>query len=171
MDPFVAEVRIFGFNFPPSGWAFCNGQTLPISQNTALFSLVGTFYGGDGRSTFALPNLQGRFALGQGSGPGLSPRVVGEAGGAETVTLTSAQMAQHSHSLQGTNIVADSGSPAGNLLGASVAAPTYRVPVNTVAMAAESLAPAGAGQPHNNLSPFVGLNFCIALQGVFPPRG
>lgn len=170
-DPFVAEIRIFPFNFAPRGWAFCEGQLIPISQNTALFSLLGTTYGGDGKSTFALPNLKGRSPLQQGQGPGLSPRELGESGGAEAVTLTAEQMPGHAHGLQASTS-ATSGSPAGGSL-ANVAsgAAVYRMPGTvTKLMGADMVAAAGSGLPHNNRQPYLALNFCIAMQGIYPPR-
>jgi microcystin-dependent protein len=173
-DPFVAEVRIFGFNFAPKGWAFCNGQILPISQNTALFSLLGTNYGGDGKSTFALPNLNnGSGVLSSGQGPGLSDRFIGEQGGAEAVTLLSSELPSHGHTLQATNTPADVSSPTpttalarttGKMGYAAAAALT---PLNTAAI---SMAP-GQSVPHNNMMPYLVLNYCIAMQGIFPPRG
>jgi microcystin-dependent protein len=175
-DPFVAEIRIFGFNFAPRGWAFCNGQLLPIAQNTALFSLIGTYYGGDGRSSFGLPNLQGSFAMHHGQGPGLSPRDLGETGGSASVTLLPVQMPGHSHQLRATAL-AGSASPAGNAMSAAltpasppVAVKVYRSGVNKVAMAPDAVAAAGGSQPHNNRQPYLALNFCIALQGIYPPR-
>ena len=173
-DPFVAEIRIFPFNFAPRGWAFCNGQLLPLSQNTALFSLLGTTYGGDGRSNFALPNLQGNFAMHPGQGPGLSLRDLGETGGSAGVTLLPGQVPGHTHQLMATASTT-SPSPAGNamsqaVLPPSTAVPVYRSPTNKVAMASDAVAAVG-GQPHNNRQPYLALNFCIALQGVFPPRG
>ncbi|HYA37230.1 MAG TPA: tail fiber protein [Candidatus Methylomirabilis sp.] len=168
MDPFVAEIRILPTNFAPTGWAFCNGQLLPISQNTALFSLLGTTYGGDGKSTFGLPNLQGSAPMFFGQGPGLSRRDSGETGGAETVTLTPAQMPSHTHS-----IIADSGLPTtGNPTNAVLASPAalrrYSAASDLEPMV--PVGPAGGNQPHNNMQPYLTLNFCIALQGVFPPR-
>lgn len=169
-DPFVAEIRIFGFNFAPRGWATCNGQLLPISQNTALFSLLGTTYGGNGQTNFALPNLQGSFVIGPGQGPGLSLRSLGEVGGEANHTLLATEMPAHSHGLMATSS-ATSGSPAGNAL-ANVAtgAAAYRTPGVTAAMATDALPAAGGSQPHNNRQPYLGMMFCIAMQGVFPPR-
>jgi microcystin-dependent protein len=169
-DPFVAEIRVFGFNFAPTGWASCDGQVLPISQNTALFSLLGTTYGGDGRTTFALPNLNQRFAMGAGQGPGLSPRDLGEVGGEAQVALSSAEMPAHTHQLMAA-AAATTGSPAS----AGLAPPaggvlTYRTPGTLATMASDSTAAAGGNQPHENRQPGLSLNFCIALQGVFPPR-
>ncbi len=170
-EPFIAEIRVLPFNFAPKGWASCNGQLIPISQNTALFSLLGTNYGGNGTTTFALPDLRAQFVMGTGAGPGLTPRTVGEVIGTPTVSLTSAEMPAHSHGLRA-GITAGSSSPAGNAM-----APTavgggnvYRAPGATTAMAAASISPAGGSQPHENRQPYLGLNFCIALQGIFPPR-
>lgn len=173
-DPFVAEIRIFPFNFAPKGWAFCDGQLLPLSQNTALFSLLGTTYGGNGKSNFALPNLQGSAAMQPGQGPGLSLHDLGETGGAETVTLLESEIPSHSHPWNASNSDAIEQSPVNQLLASAVggitdfAAPgiggiTYINP--------SALTPAGGAQPHNNLMPYLTFNFCIALQGVFPPRG
>ncbi|MEI8081393.1 MAG: tail fiber protein [Actinomycetes bacterium] len=171
MDPFVAEIRIFGFNFPPRGWAFCNGQILPISQNTALFSLLGTTYGGDGRSNFALPNLQGCAPLMVGQGPGLSLRDLGETGGSATVTLIDAEMPSHSHAANAAAAAGGQFSPQNNSW-APVTDRTnhYRSGAPNAAMSPGALAVAGGGVPHNNLQPYLTLNFCIALQGVYPPR-
>ena len=170
-DPFVAEIRIFGFNFAPRGWATCDGQILPIVQNTALFSLVGTFYGGDGRTTFGLPNLQDRFAIGTGNGPGLTPRVVGEVGGEATHTLTSAEVPPHGHGLMAA-LSPTAGAPSPNvaLAPSATGASAYRIPGATVALSAESLASAGGGAAHENRQPQQGVTYCIALQGIFPPR-
>lgn len=173
-DPFVAEIRIFPFNFAPSGWAFCNGQLLPISQNTALFSLLGTTYGGNGKSNFALPNLQGNVPLGPGQGPGLSNRVLGESAGSATVTLLASEMPSHNHSLVAANEAAISNLPTGNLparpfgRGSNLYTTATSPPAT---MATEAIVQTGSSQPHNNLMPYLALNFCIALQGVFPPRG
>jgi microcystin-dependent protein len=173
-DPFVAEIRIFPFNFAPRGWAFCDGQLLPLSQNTALFSLLGTTYGGNGKSNFALPDLQGRAAMHPGQGPGLSLHDLGETGGSETVSLLESEMPSHSHALQGTAGIANQNSPGGLLMGRPFGGGSmYKAPAGatSVMLAGQALAPAGGDQPHNNLQPFLTLNFCIALQGVFPPRG
>lgn len=174
-DPFVAEIRIFPFNFAPQGWAFCNGTILPIAQNTALFSLLGTTYGGNGQTTFALPNLQGRGPMHPGAGPGLSSRFLGEAGGTEVVTLLQSEIPSHSHVLQASTAAADEEgqkSPANALPGAQQATnPLYgALPGTAVTMADSSLSPIGASQPHNNMQPYLTLNFNIALQGIFPPR-
>lgn len=168
-DPFVAEIRIFPFNFAPKGWAWCNGQLLPISQNTALFSLLGTTYGGDGKSNFALPDLEGRAPMHPGQGPGLSLHDLGETGGSETVTLLESEMPAHSHAMRA---VEDDGSflgPANNLLAAGNQMYTSGNTVNTT-LAAQALAPAGGSAPHNNLQPYLTFYFNVALQGVFPPR-
>jgi microcystin-dependent protein len=171
-DPFIAEIRIFPFNFAPKGWAMCNGQLIPISQNTALFSLLGTTYGGDGKSTFALPDLRGSAAMDPGQGPGLSNRQLGETGGSATVTLLESEVPAHSHQAIGNNQIGDSPVPAGNALARLGSLNTYQTVsnANLVAMAPQSLPPAGGGLPHNNLQPYLTLLFCIALQGVFPAR-
>lgn len=172
MDPFVAEIRIFPFNFAPKGWAFCDGQLLPISQNTALFSLLGTTYGGDGKSNFALPNMQGNAPMHPGQGPGLSLHDLGETGGSDTVTLLESELPAHSHALNASGQPGEDASPSGEALARSVGAVLYQTNVsqNLVSMAPGVLAPTGGGQPHNNMQPYLTLNFCIALQGVFPPR-
>lgn len=169
-DPFVAEIRIFPFNFAPKGWAWCDGQLLPLSQNTALFSLLGTTYGGDGKSNFALPDLQGRAPMHPGQGPGLSLHDLGETGGSETVTLLESEMPSHSHTLRGSPTPADDNQPAGNSLGRSVGSVLYGAAASLVAMADTALPPAGGDQPHNNMMPYLTFYFCIALQGVYPPR-
>ena len=174
MDPFVAEIRIFPFNFAPRGWAFCNGQILPISQNTALFSLLGTTYGGNGQSTFALPNLQGRAAMFNGQGPGLSLRDLGEQNGTENVTLLITEMPAHTHVVNA-KVAGGTANPTNMVWGTSSAA---KVAANFYAPAAPApvgmnpgaLSVAGGSQPHNNLMPYLTLNYNIALQGVYPPR-
>jgi microcystin-dependent protein len=169
-DPFIAEVRIVGFNFAPRGWAFCNGQLLPITQNTALFSLLGTNYGGNGTTTFALPNLQGRSPMHAGQGPGLSERTLGESGGSAAVTLVASQVPAHTHALQA-SATASTGTPSGTVaLASNAGASIYRSPTGQVAMADAALAPAGSGLPHNNRQPYLAMSFIIALQGIFPPR-
>jgi len=172
MDPFVAEIRIFPFNFAPKGWAFCDGQILPISQNTALFSLLGTTYGGDGKSNFALPNMQGNAPMHPGQGPGLSLHDLGETGGSETVSLLLSEIPAHTHALMGSVVNSSKPSPAGNALAKVSGATPYAAPAGAplVAMSINALAPAGGDQPHNNMQPYLTLNFCIALQGVFPLR-
>lgn len=170
-DPFVAEIRIFPFNFAPKGWAFCDGQLLPLSQNTALFSLLGTTYGGNGKSNFALPNLQGSAPMHPGQGPGLSLHDLGETGGSETVTLLESEIPSHSHTATAVDIVADS--PMGE--NASLASPPagnpYDSAANLVQLSGNAISPSGGDAPHNNLQPYLTFYFCIALQGVFPPRG
>jgi microcystin-dependent protein len=171
-DPFVAEIRIFPFNFAPRGWAFCDGQLLPISQNTALFSLLGTTYGGDGKSTFALPDLQGRAPMHPGQGPGLSLHDLGETGGSETVTLLESEIPAHSHTLMAwSQDPADHFSPEGAALCRSNNGKAWGPANNLVSLSPQALAPAGGDAPHNNLQPYLTLYFCIAMQGVFPPRG
>jgi len=171
MDPFVAEIRIFPFNFAPKGWAFCDGQLLPLSQNTALFSLLGTTYGGDGKSNFALPDMQGNAPMHPGQGPGLSLHDLGETGGSETVTLLESEIPAHSHSLMVD--AADPGedrTPAGEALARSTGGNLYAAPTSVVQLSFNATSPAGGDQPHNNMQPYLTLSFCIALQGVFPPR-
>ncbi|HZS04617.1 MAG TPA: tail fiber protein [Blastocatellia bacterium] len=174
-DPFVAEIRIFPFNFAPTGWAMCNGQLMPISQNTALFSLLGTTYGGDGKSTFALPSLEGCAPMHPGQGPGLSLHDLGETAGQETVALLVSEIPAHTHSMGAyADDPADAQGPGPTLsLAQSSNGQGYQTDgaQNLVAMAAAMAAPAGGDQPHNNMMPYLTLNFCIALQGVFPPRG
>lgn len=173
-EPFVSEIRIFAGNFAPTGWAFCNGQLLPISQNTALFSLLGTNYGGDGTSTFGLPNLQGSAALGAGQGPGLSQRGLGEVGGEQGVTLLEGQMPAHSHTAQASTS-GGINSPTGAAWGESKLGKTPMAVYaasgpNNVLMSPQGLSPAGAGLPHNNMPPYLCLTFIIALQGIYPAR-
>jgi len=173
-DPFLGEVRMFAGNFPPSGWAYCDGAILPISQNTALFSLLGTLYGGNGTSTFALPNLQGSVALhaGASAGPGLSPRNVGETGGAAGVALTTAQIPSHMHTLEGVP-GASTGTPGNtvSLAPSSNGTPMYRAPDTVfLNMNPATAGVTGGGGAHNNLSPYLSLSFIIALQGIYPPR-
>lgn len=172
-DPFVAEIRIFPFYFAPTGWALCNGQILPISQNTALFSLLGTTYGGDGKSTFALPDLQGSAPMHPGQGQGLSLRDLGEIGGVENVTLLLNEIPVHTHGLMATVENGTQGTLTdGITVGSSVAGQIYQTntSANLVPMSPQALAVAGGGLPHNNMQPYLTLSFCIALQGVFPPR-
>lgn len=170
-DHFIAEIRVFPFTFAPKGWAFCNGQILPISQNTALFSLLGTTYGGDGKSTFALPDLQGSAPMHPGQGSGLSLHDLGESGGSETVTLQGSEIPAHSHAFMAQANPANSKTPAGNALARPVGGLAFAPPsANLVNMAPEAISPAGGDAPHNNMQPYLTFNFCIALQGVFPPR-
>jgi microcystin-dependent protein len=170
MDPFVAEIRIFPFNFAPKGWAFCDGQILPLSQNTALFSLLGTTYGGDGKSNFALPDMQGNVPMHPGQGPGLSLHDLGETGGSETVSLLESEIPGHSHSLVVSLSDGLFTQPAGQLFAQGVGINIWGTNAPNVQFSDNALAPAGGDQPHNNLQPYLTLNFCIALQGVYPPR-
>jgi len=171
--PFVAEIRMFGCNFAPTGWAQCNGQLLPISQNTALFSLLGTFYGGDGKSTFALPDLQGSSPMHAGQGQGLSQRFLGEQGGTQFVTLLQSEMPVHTHGMQASNAFGASNDPAARLLarpfgGGNLYAPGASNTLTPWNFQAVQIA--GGSLPHNNMQPYLTVNFCIAMQGVFPPR-
>jgi microcystin-dependent protein len=172
--PFVAEIRLVGFNFAPTGWAMCDGQLLPLSQNTALFSLLGTMYGGDGRSNFALPNLQGLAPLQQGQGQGLGLYDQGQTSGTETVPLLQSEIPLHTHGVQATQFPADQTSPNANrVLARSKPGNAYQSdvsPANADQLDSAALTPAGGGLPHNNMPPYLVLNFIIALQGVFPPR-
>ena len=170
-DPYVAEIRMFAGNFPPTGWALCNGQLLPINQNTALFSLLGTTYGGNGVSNFALPDLRDRSPIHFQQGPGLSDRSLGESGGAAAVALTTAQLPAHAH------IAKAALSPTTNTPGSDVSlspsgggALVYKALSHPAAMAAQTLSAAGNSQPHNNMQPYLAVTFIIALQGIFPPR-
>lgn len=169
-DPFIGEIRALGFNFAPQDWALCDGRLLPISQHTALFSLLGTTYGGDGRTTFALPDLQGRIPMHPGQGPGLSDYDLGEVSGDEQVTLISSEMPVHSHALQMSAAGAEETSPQGAALAAGL---TIYGPASSglVPMKEDALPPAGGGQPHNNMMPYQTVLYCIALRGIFPPRG
>lgn len=170
-EPFVAEIRIFPFNFTPKGWAWCDGQLLPLSQNTALFSLLGTTYGGDGKSNFALPDLQGRAPMHPGQGPGLSLHDLGETGGQETVSLLESEIPSHSHGMNFTSVTANTNIPANAYFAKS---PQKNASVYTDSASnlktGSYLAPSGGDQPHNNMQPYLTFYFCIALQGVFPPR-
>jgi len=173
-DQFVAEIRIFPFNFPPTGWAFCDGQLLPLSQNTALFSLLGTVYGGDGKSTFALPDLQGSAPMQPGQGQGLSLRDLGEMSGVESITLLISEIPLHTHQWRAHGIdLGELNAPSPvRALADSANATIYQSnsAANLVTMAPQALPPAGGGLPHNNMQPYLTLNFCIALQGIFPQR-
>jgi microcystin-dependent protein len=168
-DQYIGEIRMFGGNFAPVGWALCNGQLLAISSNTALFSLLGTTYGGDGRTTFGLPDLRDRSPMHFGAGPGISPRDLGEVGGEPTVSLAVAQMPAHNHTLVASADDDNSASPANAAAGLS-STPLYRNDTDTT-MSQAALPPAGGSGPHNNRQPYLGITFIIALQGVFPPRG
>lgn len=180
-SPFLGQIQLFGFNFAPSGWLLCSGQILPIKQYAALFSLLGTFYGGDGQNTFGLPNLNGRVAMGMGQGPALTPRVMGETDGESSVTLLPSQLPAHTHSLNATSANATTGAPAGNQLATVLHASgrtkeqglVYGTVVGTnptLVTALNALAPTGGNQPHNNMQPYLALNYCIAITGVFPAR-
>jgi microcystin-dependent protein len=172
MDPFVAEIRMLPFNFAPKGWAFCDGQLLPISQNTALFSLLGTTYGGDGKSIFALPDMQGSAPMHPGQGPGLSLHDLGEIGGSDTVTLLESEIPSHTHTLKAGTDPGDNTIPTPTTsLTTSTGAFLYAPASNGLSpMSVSALAIAGGDQSHNNRQPYLTLSFCIALQGVFPPR-
>jgi microcystin-dependent protein len=166
-EPFLAEIRIVSFQFPPKGWALCNGQILPINQNQALFSLLGTTYGGDGRVNFALPNLQSRTPVHVGDG-----LTLGQTGGAEAITLTQVELPTHTHGLVATADVTSSADPAGRVPAkkARFGSDIYAVPANPTTLAPGSVSPAGGSQAHLNMQPFLTLNFVIALQGIFPSQ-
>ncbi len=179
-EPFVAEITMFGFNFAPKGWAFCRGQLLPISQNTALFSILGTMYGGDGKSTFGLPDLQDSVAISFGQGPGLSDYAEGETGGVPTVTLLTTELPGHNHFFNATTNVGTTVTSSGNFLALaqggtkqnSFNANIYSTNPNnaTTGLSPFAIGFSGGNQPHNNMQPYLALNFCIAMQGVFPAR-
>ena len=172
MDPFVAEIRIFPFNFAPTHWAFCDGQTIPLQQNTALYALLGTVYGGDGKSTFALPNMQGSAPMHWGQGPGLSDHSIGEAYGTETVTLLQSEIPAHVHAVQASIEYSESKSPDNKAFATSSNGNIFS-PGNglqQVTMSPSTLSTEGGSLPHNNMMPYLTLNFCIALEGVFPQR-
>ncbi|ESS66647.1 microcystin dependent protein MdpB [Methyloglobulus morosus KoM1] len=174
MEGYIGQIIMFAGNFAPTNWAFCNGQLLSIAQNTALFSIIGTTYGGNGTTNFALPDLQGRVALHAGNGAGLTPYVLGEQGGAEAVTLTLPQIPAHNHSLMANSGNGDQLSPSGNVSatvndGARTQYPGYSTTPNA-AMSAAAISPTGGNQPHTNIQPFLAVNFIICLQGIFPSR-
>lgn len=170
MDPFIGEIRLLGCNFAPRGWALCVGQLLSIQQNSALFSLLGTTYGGDGITTFGLPNLQGNTPIGFGQGPGLSNYALGQAGGVTSVTLLQTEMPSHTHTVSAVAAVGNSNTPgAGRLAQSSIRSDLYEATANTT-MAATAVASAGGSQAHENMPPYLALNFCIALEGIFPTR-
>ena len=162
-EPFLSEIRLFSFNYPPKGWAFCNGQLLPINQNQALFSLLGTSYGGNGQTNFALPDLRGRCAMHEGSG-----HTLGEKAGSTSVTINQSQMPQHLHFLQGANKNGDQPLPPSNLLGN--VNNLYRAPTNLIPLLAGTVGNVGGSQAHLNMSPYLVINFCIALIGIFPSQ-
>ncbi len=177
-EPFLGEIRLFGFNFAPRGWAHCDGQLLPIAQNSALFSLLGTIYGGDGRTTFALPDLRGRVPMHMGTGPGLSSHPIGQKSGNESVTLTETQIPSHSHTANGTvQAVSGDGNnkgPAGNVPASLSRENAYSSDTPDTAMAADgvnvTVNNTGGGQAHTNMQPYQVVNFCIALTGIYPSR-
>ena len=171
-EPFIAEIKIFAGTFAPRGYALCNGALLPIAQNTALFSLIGTTYGGDGRTTTALPNLSGRAPMhdGSGTGPGLSLRTLGQKGGTETETLSEAQMPNHTHSMRSLPLPGDASGPIGNTFARVVGANPYSSNVATADMAPEMITSTGGGQSHDNMQPYLAMNFIIALVGTYPSR-
>lgn len=167
MDPFLGQIQAFGFNFAPRGWALCDGQLLPIASNTALFSLLGTTYGGDGRTTFALPDLRGRTGVHMGQGPGLTDRALGSKGGEEQVVLTEGQLPAHGHSLVAAAEAADQSKPSGNQLASGN---FYHAATNDAKLAETSIGKTGSNQPHDNMPPYLTINWCIALVGVYPAR-
>ncbi len=169
-DPFIGEIRMFAFSFAPQGWALCNGQLLPIAQNQALFSLLGTTYGGNGTTTFAVPDLRSRVPVHQGQGPGLSPYAEGQAGGTETVTLAAAQMPQHTHPVTASSSAAASDNPAGRMLARSAGHIYHPEPGQHAVMNANMLGGAGGSQPHGNIQPYLTVTFCIAVTGIFPAQ-
>jgi microcystin-dependent protein len=171
-DPFLAEIRIFSCTFAPDGWAFCDGQILAISQNTALFALLGTKYGGDGRSTYALPNMQGNVPINQGQSPGTSSYVVGQRAGTQTFTLMTDHMPQHSHTVESApaNFPGNSDIVGNNAFAKSAQGNAYVAPASFVNMSPFAVSTVGNNQAHNNMMPYLTLNFCIALRGIFPPR-
>jgi microcystin-dependent protein len=170
-QPFVGEIRMFGGNFAPSGWAMCQGQLIAISENDTLFQLIGTTYGGDGQSTFALPDLQGRVPIHQGQGPGITQNyTIGEKAGVENVTLTTGQLPVHTHSLLASTNNALNTSPTNNVLAAGITTKMYTEDVANQAMNAGAITPVGGSQPHDNMQPFLVLTFIISLFGVFPSQ-
>jgi microcystin-dependent protein len=166
-QPYVGEIRIFGGNFAPAGWAFCDGQEIPISENDTLFNLIGTTYGGDGMETFALPNLQGRVPLHMGQGPGLTNRTLAETGGTESETLSTQQIPLHNHTplASGTG---GSDSPTGNVWGSSVTGKPYVAAPANASLNPSSIAPAGGSQPHDNMMPYLAVSYIISLYGIYP---
>lgn len=174
-EPYIGEIKMFGLNFAPRNWAFCNGQLMPIAQNTPLFAILGVTYGGNGQTTFALPDFRGRVPMFWGQGPGLSPYTLGEEAGIETETLTFNELAMHTHAIAATSDNATANRPGGNQLAAGVPATTAKAYAPTggtlVDLATETVLPyQNAPQPHDNMQPFLPINFCIALQGAFPIR-
>ena len=170
-QPFVGEIRMFGGNFAPAGWAFCSGQLMPISENETLFNLIGTTYGGDGQETFALPDLQGRIPIHAGQGPGISQSYqLGESAGAESVTLTVSQMPIHTHALIASSDPGNATSPGGNLLANPFNTFPYFPASGALQLSAQTLQPAGGSQPHDNMMPFLCVSFIISLFGIFPSQ-
>jgi len=170
-SPYVGEIRIFAGNFAPAGWAFCDGTTIPISENDTLFNLIGTTYGGDGQETFNLPDLRGRVPIHRGTNPATGTTyLIGESSGVESVTLTVQQIPSHTHPLLASGDAATGASPVGNVPGAGTTISLYRAQAPTSAMAPEAVLPAGGNQPHDNMQPFLGVNFIISLFGVFPSQ-
>jgi len=172
-NPYLGEIRMFAGNFAPRGWALCEGQLLQVSQNDALFSLLGTIYGGDGRTTFGLPDLRGRVPIHTGTGPGLSPRAIGSKAGSEEVTLTAAHLPAHAHTWQASSLAGSESQPAGNVTGGNLSVDAYRGAVAAPQdLAPQAIANAGAGAPsaHTNLQPYTATNYIIALTGVYPSR-
>ena len=169
-DPFVAEIRMFPFNFAPRGWAWCDGQLMPISQNTALFSLLGTTYGGNGASNFGLPNLQGSAPMHPGQGPGLTAYQLGETGGSETVSLLQSEIPSHTHAMNASAVDGTDQTPQASYPAGGVGIRQYALASALTPLSDNALAPAGGNQPHNNMQPYLTVYFNIALQGVFPPR-
>ncbi|MCU0496007.1 MAG: tail fiber protein [Anaerolineae bacterium] len=171
VDQFLAEIRMFPFNFPPQGWAFCDGQLLPLSQNTALFSLLGTTYGGNGASNFALPNLQGSTPIHYGQGPGLSNYSLGDSVGSTTVTLLASEMPTHSHILRGVSGLAERSNPNNTAYATADGENLYtQTATNLTPMHPNTITFFGGNTPHTNMMPYLVVNFCIAMQGIFPPR-
>lgn len=168
-EPFLAEIRMVGFNFAPRGWAFCDGQILPINQNQSLYSLLGTTYGGDGRTSFGLPDLRGRTPIHTGNSNGGTSHQLGQKSGEETHTLATGEMPQHTHQIQATNTTGSVDTPENNIL-AGAAANVYGDPASTVNMGSQTIVNKGAGQAHENMQPYIAVNFCIALRGLFPSR-
>jgi microcystin-dependent protein len=172
-EPFIGEIRIFAGNFAPRGWQFCQGQVLSIAQYSALFSLLGTTYGGNGQTTFALPDLRGRVPMQPGQGPGLSPRTLGEQGGTETVTLLTTQMPAHNHGFFASNEQGNNEVPEGSVVSAyppGTTPTTYYAGSPNTTMSPAAIGPSGGGQPHDNMSPYTCVNFIIALEGIYPSR-
>jgi microcystin-dependent protein len=169
-NPYVSEIRMFGTNFAPKGWALCNGQLLSIQQNTALFSLIGTLYGGNGTTTFGLPDLQGRVPIHQGNGAGLSPYVVGQRGGVESDTLTVGQMPAHNHLVNATHDTSSHDRPGEKYLGMASTPIYVTTPVSMETMSPSMISIAGGSQPLSIVQPYLAITLCIALVGIFPSR-